>query len=32
MLIFSNKNKAYEEKEKPDINQLFSVSKAPAPI
>ena len=32
MLIFSNKNNAYEEKEKPDINQLFSVSKAPAPI
>ena len=32
MLIFSNKNNAYEEKEKPDINQLFSVSKAPSPI
>lgn len=32
MLIFSNKDNAYEEKEKPDINQLFSVSKAPAPI
>lgn len=32
MLIFSNKDNAYEEKEKTDVNQLFSVSKAPAAI
>lgn len=32
VLIFSNKNNAYEETEKADINQLFSTSKAPAAI
>lgn len=31
-LIFSNKEHAYIEKEKTEISQLFSVSKAPAPI
>jgi len=30
VLIFSNKNNAYEETEKTDVNQLFSTSKAPA--
>ncbi|MDD2907230.1 MAG: Rid family detoxifying hydrolase [Candidatus Gracilibacteria bacterium] len=32
VLIFSNKNNAYEETEKTDINQLFSTSKAPAAV
>lgn len=30
MLIFSNKNQAYTEKDRTDVSQLFSVSKAPA--
>jgi len=31
-LIFSNKDNAYIEKEKSEVNQLFSTSKAPAAV